>query len=56
MGEGGCSWAGQDWCIHAYMLSFRNANPGDLDVNRRVLEKQGFIRKSEGLRRSGIYT
>ena len=38
------------------MLSFRNANPGDLYVNRMVLEKRGFIRKSEGLRKSGIYT
>ena len=41
---------------NAYMLSFRNANPEDLDVNRRVSEKLGFIRKSEGLRKSGIYT
>ena len=38
-----------------YMLSFRNANPGDLDVNWRASEKRGFIRKSEGLRKSGIY-
>ena len=38
------------------MLSFRNANPGDLDVNWRVSEKRGFIRKSEGLKKSGIYT
>ena len=40
------------------MLSFRNANPGDLDVNQLsgVSEKWGFIHKLEGLRKSGIYT
>ena len=37
------------------MLSFRNANPGDLYVNQRVSEKRGFIYKSEGLRKLGIY-
>ena len=41
---------------NTYMLSFRNANPGDLYVNRRVSKKWGFIRKSEGLTKSGIYT
>ena len=40
----------------AYMLSFGNANPGDLDVNQRVSEKRGFIHKSEGLRKSWIYS
>ena len=37
------------------MLSFRNASPGDLYVNWRVSEKRGFIRKSEGLRKSDLY-
>ena len=48
-----------------HMLSFRNANPGDLDVNRRsrkngdlyinqrVSENRGFIRKSGSLGKSG---
>ena len=37
-----------------YMLSFGNANVGDLYVNRRVSENLTFIRKSEGLGKSGI--
>ena len=48
------------------MLSFRNANPGDIDINRRVSEKgdlyvnrvvsenHGLVCKSEGLREQNI--
>ena len=31
--------------MYAYMLSFRNANPGDLYINRVVLENQGLREK-----------
>jgi len=37
-----------------YMLSFGNANVGDLYVNLRVSENGAFLRKSEGLGKSGI--
>ena len=40
--------------VETYMLSFGNANVGDLYVNRRVSENLTFIRKSEGLGKSGI--
>ena len=33
-----------DWCV-SYMLSFGNANVGDLYVNRRLLENGAIIRK-----------
>ena len=36
------------------MLIFRNAKTVDLYVNRRVSENRAFIRKSEGLIKSGF--
>ena len=41
-------------CLCAYMLSFGNANVGDLYINRWVSENWAFIRKSEGLGKLGI--
>ena len=47
------------WCfltVITYMLSFGNANVGDLYVNRRVSGgKRYFIRKSEALGKTGYY-
>ena len=37
------------------MLSFRNANAGDLYVNRRGSGYWRIVRKSEGLRVSELY-